>query len=188
VRAGEARPATGEDMKLFEDAVQQGMVQVTKLKLEGGAEYIGETVNMKPHGLGTLMYSRNPPDAQGRIEYAGAFFAGQRQGYGSMLWRDGTNYMGQWNHNRPTGFGFESYPNGSFYQVPPRRRRSAPFRGHACWPMGTCRGAVTVVSRQGTFNNDQRDGIGVYEFPNGLYYAGGWRMGRSVTPYLRDTT
>ena len=63
-------------MKLFEDAVQQGMVQVTKLKLEGGAEYIGETVNMKPHGLGTLMYSRNPPDAQGRIEYAGAFFAG----------------------------------------------------------------------------------------------------------------
>ena len=34
-----------------------------------------------------------------------------------MLWRDGTNYMGQWKRNRPTGFGFEAYPNGSFYQV-----------------------------------------------------------------------
>lgn len=33
-------------------------------------------------------------------------------------------------------------------------------------------------SYQGTFDNDQRDGVGVYEFPNGLYYSGGWRQGR----------
>lgn len=25
--------------------------------------------------------------------------------------------QGQWKRNRPTGFGFEAYPNGSFYQV-----------------------------------------------------------------------
>ena len=34
-----------------------------------------------------------------------------------MLWKDGTNYMGEWKRNRPSGFGFEAYPNGSYYQV-----------------------------------------------------------------------
>jgi len=33
-----------------------------------------------------------------------------------MLWKDGTNYMGEWKRNRPSGFGFEAYPNGSYYQ------------------------------------------------------------------------
>jgi hypothetical protein len=56
-------------------------------------------------------------DSQGRIEYSGQFRAGLRHGYGSMVWKDGTNYMGEWKKNRPSGFGFEAYPNGSYYQV-----------------------------------------------------------------------
>eukprot|EP00961_Rhodomonas_salina_P050660 680359-Rhodomonas_salina.2 len=44
------------------------------------SEFIGESLNGKPHGLGTIMYSREPPDPEGRVEYAGTFRGGQRHG------------------------------------------------------------------------------------------------------------
>jgi hypothetical protein len=87
---------------------------VRRMRNADGSEFIGETVHGQWHGQGCIMYSQN--DGQGRVEYAGQFRAGQRQGYGSMLWKDGTNYMGEWKRNRPSGFGFEAYPNGSYYQ------------------------------------------------------------------------
>lgn len=87
---------------------------VRRIRNADGSEFIGETVHGQWHGQGCIMYHQK--DAQGRVEYAGLFRGGQRHGYGSMLWKDGTNYMGEWKRNRPSGFGFEAYPNGSYYQ------------------------------------------------------------------------
>jgi hypothetical protein len=54
------------DFDLGEDAEEEdlGPTTVESLHLNDFAEYIGMAINGKPHGLGTLLYCREPPDAQ----------------------------------------------------------------------------------------------------------------------------
>ena len=67
-------------------------------------------------------------------------------------------------------------------------------RARACVGVGL-EAYPNAPHHQGTFENDQRDGIGVYEFPDGLYYSGGWRRGKrygsgiatGAPPRPRDT-
>ncbi|MGB1607658.1 MAG: hypothetical protein ACPIOQ_83800, partial [Promethearchaeia archaeon] len=50
-----------------------------------------------------------------RLEYAGTFVDGRRDGYGVMSFADKTQYEGEWESGRTSGYGRESYPDGSSY-------------------------------------------------------------------------
>ena len=65
------------------------------------------------HGLGVRFWPEG--DVAGRLEYAGTFVDGRRDGYGVMFFADKTQYEGGWESGRTSGYGRESYPDGSSY-------------------------------------------------------------------------
>jgi hypothetical protein len=64
-------------------------------------------------GVGIRFWADN--DTGGRLEYAGVFENGQRNGPGIMLFVDNTSYEGEWKAGTPQGHGKEIYPDGSTY-------------------------------------------------------------------------
>jgi hypothetical protein len=63
-------------------SVENLPVKVDK-NLSNGKHYIGEVLNHKLHGKGTLSF----PDGS---KYTGNFFEGKRHGHGQMLYADGS--------------------------------------------------------------------------------------------------
>lgn len=82
---------------------QQPQQQRTGLRLPDGSTYVGDIVDGKPHGNGTLTYSGS--DEHGRLRYDGGFQNGERSGRGHLIWRDGREYIGEWAKNGMNGKG-----------------------------------------------------------------------------------
>ncbi len=75
--------------------------------------YIGEIVNGKRHGKGTMYYSEE--DEFNRVKYEGEYKDDKRHGKGVFTWKDGQKYDGEWKDDNRHGHGVYTWPNGTKY-------------------------------------------------------------------------
>ena len=74
----------------------------------GGASYVGEFKNNKPHGEGTFLYSDGS-------KYYGEWKDGKNEGNGTLTWKDGKKYSGKFKNDKFHGIGTFSSPDGEKY-------------------------------------------------------------------------
>lgn len=80
---------------------------------ENGDKYEGEWKDDKPHGKGILMYREN--EERERESYRGEFNDGEINGFGVMIWKNGTRYEGDFKNGKRNGKGKILNSNGSTY-------------------------------------------------------------------------
>lgn len=69
------------------------------------ATYVGETVDLKPHGKGTITYTSG-------IKYTGDFKEGFFHGWGTCYYNNGDLYEGGWQNGKFDGLGTYIYASG----------------------------------------------------------------------------
>ena len=93
-----------------------GLVQADDLEVNKGI-WNGETVvqglDTYPNGWGILTYSEE--DHLNRDKYDGNMLYGVMQGYGTLFWKDGSYYSGQFVNNSKAGEGTMFYSNGDIF-------------------------------------------------------------------------
>ncbi|CAK9063217.1 Thymus-specific serine protease (Serine protease 16), partial [Durusdinium trenchii] len=103
------------------------------------------------------------------LGFAGGFQQGQKSGYGSNTWPDGTVYLGSWRQNCPNGPGEYSLNGGTNFKG--QWEKSAPHgMGRYRWPDGK--------TYCGKYRFDQKDGFGILTEANGTVHEGFWSNGQ----------
>ena len=74
----------------------------------GGAKYVGEFKDYKPHGYGTFVWSNGD-------KYYGEWKDGKNHGNGTKIWKDGRKYLGTFQNDKLHGKGTLFYPDGKKY-------------------------------------------------------------------------
>ncbi len=74
----------------------------------GGAKYVGEFLNFKPHGYGTFVWPNGD-------KYYGEWKDGKNHGNGTKTWNDGRKYLGTFKNDKIHGEGTLFYPDGGKY-------------------------------------------------------------------------
>ena len=74
----------------------------------GGAKYVGEFKNYKPHGYGTFVWKNGN-------KYYGQWRDGVSNGNGTKIWKDGRKYLGTFKNDKLHGEGTLFYPDGKKY-------------------------------------------------------------------------
>jgi hypothetical protein len=74
----------------------------------GGAKYIGEFKDFKPHGYGNFTWSNGD-------KYFGEWKNGESHGNGTKIWKDGREYSGTFENDKLHGAGTFYYPDGKKY-------------------------------------------------------------------------
>ena len=102
----------------------------------------------------------------------GEFLNGQLNGKGTIIWKDGRSYTGDWVKDKWDGKGIYVYSNGDRYE--------GEFKpgGWASYGLAHGKGTFIWVNGDkyvGQYKNDKRDGYGVYTYANGDRYEGSWK-------------
>tara|TARA_Y100000590_G_C15678560_1_gene998924 strand:+ start:499 stop:1782 length:1284 start_codon:yes stop_codon:yes gene_type:complete len=74
----------------------------------GGAKYVGEFKNFKPHGFGNFAWTNGD-------KYFGEWIDGKSHGNGTKMWNDGREYSGTFKSDKLHGTGTFYYPDGKKY-------------------------------------------------------------------------
>ena len=74
----------------------------------GGAKYVGEFKNYKPHGYGTFVWTNGD-------KYYGEWVNGKSNGNGTKIWKNGRKYLGTFKDDKLHGTGTLFYPDGKKY-------------------------------------------------------------------------
>lgn len=74
----------------------------------GGAKYVGEFLDFKPHGYGTFVWVNGD-------KYFGEWNLGKSHGNGTRTWSDGRKYMGMFKNDKLHGKGTLFYPDDKKY-------------------------------------------------------------------------
>jgi len=74
----------------------------------GGAKYVGDFKNFKPHGYGSFVWINGD-------KYFGDWNGGKAEGRGTKAWNDGRQYIGEFNDDKIHGNGTLFYPDGKKY-------------------------------------------------------------------------
>ena len=74
----------------------------------GGATYVGEFKNFKPHGYGNFAWTNGD-------KYYGEWKDGKSHGNGTKIWKDGREYSGTFKNDKLHGSGTFYYPDGKKY-------------------------------------------------------------------------
>ena len=74
----------------------------------GGAKYLGEFKNYKPHGYGRFVWMNGD-------KYFGEWKNGKSHGNGTKIWKDGREYSGTFKDDKLHGQGTFYYPDGKKY-------------------------------------------------------------------------
>jgi len=75
----------------------------------GGAKYVGEFKNYKPHGYGNFAWTNGD-------KYFGEWKDGEVHGNGTKIWKDGREYSGDFKNDKLHGTGTLFYPDGKKYR------------------------------------------------------------------------
>ena len=134
-------------------------------------EFIGEYKNYTPDGFGvyknyitnlkiTGIFKNNnicgigiEDSAEGGYVYSGEFVNNQKEGYGTIEWKDGAKYQGEFKENQINGYGIIEYPDDKFYQGEVRNGKMDGF-GEFFWK--------DERKYIGNYKNDRRNGFGVF--------------------------
>jgi hypothetical protein len=82
-----------------------------------GDVYAGQFKNSDLDGVGVLSYADNANSKKyNLLRYEGGYTAGNKNGYGVMLWNDGDSYTGDEKTARMTGFGVYRFADGRRYE------------------------------------------------------------------------
>ncbi len=71
----------------------------------GGAKYVGDFENFKPHGYGNFAWKNGD-------KYFGEWINGKTHGNGTKIWNDGREYSGTFKNDKLHGTGTLYYPDG----------------------------------------------------------------------------
>ena len=74
----------------------------------GGAKYVGEFKDYKPHGFGNFAWTNGD-------KYFGEWKNGKSHGNGTKIWNDGREYSGTFENDKLHGEGTFYYPDGKQY-------------------------------------------------------------------------
>ena len=92
---------------------------------------------------------------EGDYIYYGEFINNEKEGYGTIEWKDGSKYQGEFKDNQINGFGIIKYPDNKFYQGEIKNSRMEGF-GEFFWK--------DEKRYIGNYKNDKRNGFGIYIF------------------------
>jgi hypothetical protein len=119
-------------------AVYEGEVKCRKmwgkgvLKFKNGEKYEGDFVNDMYEGFGVLTFAEDDP--RGRMKYEGELKANYFWGNGTLAWKDGSQYEGQWEIDERKGFGIYTFPTNNSQE---RNYYEGNFRDSKFWGNGT---------------------------------------------------
>jgi hypothetical protein len=99
---------TAETGHKYEGLFKNGKIIEGMALFPGGAKYIGEFLNFKPHGYGTFAWKNGD-------KYFGDWINGQSNGMGTKIWKNGREYSGSFKNDQLHGAGTFYYPDGKKY-------------------------------------------------------------------------
>ena len=135
------------------------------LKTEDGEEYVGSWKKNKKQGFGVLTFSKS--DVFGRITYVGNFEDNVRNGNGTLILKNGKNYIGEFKNDTFDGFGVLTQ-NDHIYKGSWKNGEKAGY-GKIIYPGEDFDGRL---SYEGSFENDDFSGNGTLIFKSGSNYTG----------------
>jgi len=104
-----------------------------------------------------------------KVFETGTYFKnGKRNGNGTVMLLDGTNYVGQWKDGKMNGQGTLTFWDGTKY-VGQFKDGEYDGQGTLTWADGT--------KYVGQFKNGDYDGQGIITFEDGSMYIGQWKAG-----------
>ena len=123
---------------------------ITNLKISGIFHYNGLS------GIGI------EDSVEGGYIYYGEFINNKKEGYGTIIWKDGSKYQGEFINNQLNGHGIIEYPGNKYYQGEIKNGRMDGY-GEFFWK--------NEKKYIGNYKNDKRNGFGVFisklnDFPN----------------------
>lgn len=168
---------SAEPAKLSHVSIQQ------TLALPDG-QYVGDVVDEKPNGRGTLTYH----PGHERKKYEGQWINGKFHGRGVLWYSNGRKEEGQWENGLQHGQGLIFFPDGAKYEgsfVHDKRYGQGNIRYanggtyDGMWENDKPHGRGTMTfssggSYTGNFVNGNFHGRGKYSYANGNYYDGEW--------------
>lgn len=161
----------GRDDRVLSGSFQRGRLQnKVTVEFSNGDKFGGTYLDGKPNGHGDMEYfSCIPLNKKARhpefekAKYHGNFFAGRRDGRGSMVWNDGTNFLGEWKNDErkrgrmimAEGYVYDGqFKNDEFHS--PWARIYLP--------------SLTIF--EGPINQGKTQGLGMLLYPEGDIYYG----------------
>ena len=92
----------------YEGVFKDGTILKGTAIFTGGAKYVGEFKNFKPHGYGNFSWVNGD-------RYYGQWKNGKTHGSGTKIWKDGREYSGTFKDDKLHGDGTFYYPDGKKY-------------------------------------------------------------------------
>lgn len=145
---------------------------------EQGNTYLGEFLNHKFEGEGTMQYNVghfmdenyepiDPTYEHLPVMYVGEWKGGFRHGTGKAILLNGSTYEGAFNYDEIHGRGKLTYNNGDYY--------IGEFNCGIQYGTGSLYASNHVKLYEGHWVNNAFHGKGSYFFPNGnIHYKGNW--------------
>ena len=131
----------------YKDYVQDGFGiyknYITNIKITGNFNYNGI------FGVGI------EESVEGGYIYTGEFKNNKKEGYGTIIWKDGAKYIGEFKDNQINGYGIIEFPEQKYYQGEVKKGRMEGF-GEFFWK--------DEKKYIGNYKNDKRNGFGVLIF------------------------
>lgn len=133
--------------------------------LDAGSEYVGDWLDGRRHGFGTMTFTMGDR-VTGEWEQDALI-------YGTYFYANGATYQGQFNYGKRHGEGTFTAPDGSIYQG---QWKDGHLHGQGTW---TTRDAKYV----GGFQNGLWHGQGTMTFYDGTVLSGVWINGEFTGTY-----
>jgi len=179
------------ELKFISDDFFIGILdENNELPLKGGLYtsvgdfYVGEFVNGKKEGYGTIIYNNG-------TKYEGIFKNDKHDGFGRLSQTDGEMFVGEWKEGKINGNGMRQHSNGDRY-IGNYINNIRNGKGHYIfsngdsydgnWINGCANGFGKFVfkngnSYEGNFKNNIIYGQGVFNMKNGETYIGFFKYG-----------
>ena len=125
-----------------------------------GDFYVGEFVNGKKEGYGTILYSNG-------TKYEGTFKNDKHEGFGKLSQKDGEMFVGEWKEGKINGKGIRQHSNGDKY-IGNYINNIRNGQGHYIFSNGD--------SYDGNWTNGCANGFGKFTFKNGNSYEGNFKQ------------
>lgn len=122
------------------------------------------------NGSGTLEYRSGS-------KYVGQFLNGKRHGIGSLYYADGSKYQGEWLQDQPHGEGLETLPDGSRREGVWRNGRLMREKARPTTRSNAETVAKGSKKQTGCISGDCKTGKGIYIYPSGAVYIGDFQNG-----------
>lgn len=132
--------------------------RLCKLEVDASKTYSGEIVNSKKDGFGVLIW-------QDGSKYIGAFKDNVASGVGQQIHKNGDSYFGKWLQGRAEGFGYYINKSGSKYEGEWKNDKQNGF-GIEAW------GELSNAVYEGDYLNGYKHGFGKLHLHDGSIYEG----------------